>query len=134
MKPTITNPKETTRKSKTIPVLKLVNNCKGQSLIEFILVSSCGLIIATAFAGLLISKVWITNVSDLLLQEYIFCNLNTKPSHCYQDYLRKIENHIPGSKVLKLKYASRGSVNYASLSIELPFKGQYQINKSIKPD
>jgi hypothetical protein len=131
---TITNPIEATTKSQTMPLLNQLKNCKGQSLLEFILVSSCGLVVATAFAGLLISKVWITNVSDLLLQEYIFCNQKTKTTHCYQDYLRKIENHIPGSKVLKLKYAYRGSVNYASLSIELPFKGQYQINKSIKPD
>jgi hypothetical protein len=109
-------------------------NSKGQSLIEFLLVTSTGMFLALIIVGLLISKVWILNISELLLQEFIFCNQNSEKIFCTDHYTRKIERYIPGSKVSQLKFHSRGSVKQATAEIRFLNNRNLSLSKTLSLD
>jgi hypothetical protein len=94
----------------------------GQAFMEFILFSVAAFF-ALKVTLLLAGKIWIQNLSQVYLQEFIFCqHWATNPSEqikCRSDFELKFKKAIPFAQVLNMTYSKRANSHHASINLQL---------------
>jgi hypothetical protein len=94
----------------------------GQAFMEFILFSVAAffaLKVTFLFAG----KIWVENLSQVYLQEFIFCqhwSTNAfQKTQCRSDFELKLKKAIPFAQVLNMTYSKRANSHHASINLQL---------------